>query len=87
MKRKIGNYKYKEGPDFIALEVKYHHECKKEHLNKVCNIKSNSTLEQSVNNFRKFTFEDITSYIKETVVRENKPQFALDILDLYKKIY
>ena len=66
MKRKIGNYKYKEGPDFIALEVNYHHECKKEHLNKVRNIKSNSILEQSVNNFRKFTFEDIASYIKES---------------------
>ena len=32
IKRKIGNYKYKEGPDFIALEVKYHHECKREYL-------------------------------------------------------
>ena len=32
IKRKKGNYKYKEGPDFIALEVKYHHECKREYL-------------------------------------------------------
>ena len=45
IKRKIGNYKYTEGPDFIALEVKYH-ECKTEYLNKVRNTNSNSTLEQ-----------------------------------------
>ena len=70
IKRKIGNYKYKDGPDFIALEVKYHHECKREYLNKVRNTKSNSTSEQSVYNISKSTFKDIISYIKETVVRE-----------------
>ena len=51
------------------------------------NTKSNSTLEQSVYNIRKSTFEDIFSHIKETVVRENKPQFASDILTRYKQIY
>ena len=55
IKRKIGNYKYKDGPDFIALEVKYHHECKREYLNKVRNTKSNSTSEQSMYNIRKST--------------------------------
>ena len=34
-------------------------------------------------NIRKSTYEDIVSYIKETVVSENKPQFASDILDRY----
>ena len=29
IKRKVGNYEYKEGPDFIALEMKYHHEWKR----------------------------------------------------------
>ena len=53
--------------------MKYHHECKTEYLNKVRNTKSNSTLEQSVYNSCKSTFENIVSYIKETVVRENKP--------------
>ena len=65
--------------------MKYHHECKREYLNKVSNAKSNSTLEQSVYNIRKSTFEDIISYITETVARENKPQFASDILDRYKQ--
>ena len=51
------------------------------------NTKSNSNLEQSAYNIRKSTFEDIFSYIKETVVLENKPQFASDILKRYKQIY
>ena len=38
-------------------------------------------------NICKSTFEDIASYIEETVVRENKLQFASDILDCYKQIY
>ena len=38
-------------------------------------------------NICKSTFEDIASYIEETVVRENKLQFASDILDRYKQIY
>ena len=67
--------------------MKYHHECKREYLNKVRNTKSNSTLEQSVYNIRNSTFEDIVSHLKETVVRENKPQFSSDILDRYKQIY
>ena len=29
IKRKVENYEYKEGPDLIALEVKYHHEWKR----------------------------------------------------------
>ena len=87
IKRKIGNYKYKEGSDFIGLEVKYHHECKREYLNKVRNTKSNNTFEQSVYSTRKSTFEDIVSYIKESVVRKNKPQLASDILERYKQIY
>ena len=41
--RKIGNYKYKEGSDFIALLVEYCHECKIKYLNKAWNTKSNST--------------------------------------------
>ena len=49
--------------------------------------KSISTLEQSVYNICKSTFKDIASYIEETVVRENKLQFASDILDCYKQIY
>ena len=53
----------------------------------MCNTKSNGTLEQSVYNIRRSTFGDTVSYIKETVVRENKPQFASDILDRYKQIY
>ena len=67
--------------------MKYGHECKKEYLNKVRNTKSNNTLEQSVYSTPKSTFEDIVSYIKESVVRENKPQFASDILERYKRIY
>ena len=31
---KVGSYELGEGPDFIALEVHYHHECKGEYLNK-----------------------------------------------------
>ena len=49
--------------------------------------KSISTLEQSVYNICKSTLKDIASYIEETVVRENKLQFASDILDRYKQIY
>ena len=49
--------------------------------------KSISTLEQSVYNICKSTFEDIASNIEETVVCENQLQFASDILDRYKQIY
>ena len=38
-------------------------------------------------NIHKSTFKHIVSYIKETVVCENKPQFASDILDRYNQIY
>ena len=31
---KIGNYNFGEGPDFVAKEVHYHHECKRNYLHK-----------------------------------------------------
>ena len=31
---KIGNYNFREGPDFVAKEVHYHHECKRNCLHK-----------------------------------------------------
>ena len=31
---KVRNYEFGEGPDFTALHVHYHHECKIEYLNK-----------------------------------------------------
>ena len=36
---KVANYKFSEGPDFIALEVHYHHKCKRKYLNKYRNSK------------------------------------------------
>ena len=67
--------------------MKYGHDCTREYLNKVLNTKSKNTLEQSVYSTPKSTFEDIVSYIKKSVVCENKPQFASDILERYKRIY
>ena len=32
---KIGSYEFGNGPDFAAMEAKYHHVCKREYTNKV----------------------------------------------------
>ena len=29
---KVGNYKFGDGPDFVAQEVQYHHRCKRIYL-------------------------------------------------------
>ena len=35
---KIGNYKFGDGPDFVALEIKYHHSCRKSYINQTRNL-------------------------------------------------
>ena len=32
---KLGDYMFGEGPGFVAFEVKYHHSCKHDYLNKI----------------------------------------------------
>ena len=34
---KVGNYNFGEGPDFVAKEVHYHRECKRNYLQKKIN--------------------------------------------------
>ena len=47
LKSKIGNYKFSEGPDFVALEVQYHHQCKRDYLNKARDYKRKTKNENS----------------------------------------
>lgn len=47
LKLKIGIYKFSERPDFVALEVQYHHQCKRDYLNKARDYKRKTKNENS----------------------------------------
>ena len=73
---KIGNYNFGEGPDFVAKEVPYRHECKKNYLHEEDKSRNNkdSALERFCN-------------IRNKIIVENKLKLAVFLLDLYKHYY
>ena len=74
---KIGNYNFGEGPDFVAKEVHYHHECKRNYLHK----------KDKSSNIKDSALEKLVSYVSNKIIVENKPELASFLLDLYKQDY
>ena len=58
---KVANYEFSEGPDFIALEVHYHHKCKRKYLNKHRNSKKE---------IAKINSSNIESKVKWVAIRD-----------------
>ena len=75
---RIGNYKYGEGADFVALEVHYHNFCKQEYLNRAKAAKPK--MEKSK---REDAFTFVINYVKGSVLEENMPVLASDLLAMY----
>ena len=72
---KIRNYNFREGPDFVAKEVYYHHECKRNYLLK----KGKSS------NIKDSALKRLLSYVRNKIIAENKPAVASFLLDLYRQ--
>ena len=69
---KIGNYKFREGPNFLVKEFYYPHECKTNYLYEK-HKSSNTGILQS-----------LLFYIRNKIFVENKLNLASFLLDLYK---
>ena len=78
----IGHYLYGNGPDFVALEAKYHHSCRRKYLNKGRCPKSNSKFIKSGKAFNK-----IVKHVNDTVLKKNKPELLSSLLARYKDFY
>ena len=74
---KIGNYNFREGPNFVAKEVHYHHECSRNCLHK----------KDKSSNIKESALEKLVSYARNKIIAENKPELASFLLDLYKQHY
>ena len=71
---KIRNCKFGEGPNFLAKEVFYLHECKKNYLHE----------KYKSSDIRDFTLERLLSYVRNKIFVENKHNLASLLLELYK---
>ena len=80
---KFGEYLFGEGPDFVALEVKYHHSCKRTYLNKVRSISTPS----KGHNIRETAFKSLMKYIQSSVIDNDQPEMVNSLLERYKNIY
>ena len=58
---KIGNHNFGEGPDFMAKEVHYHHECKRNYLHK----------KYKSSNIKDSALERLLSYVRNKIIAEN----------------
>ena len=81
---KTGNYNFRVGPDLVAKEVHYHHECKRNYLHK----------KYKSSNIKHSVLERLLSYVRNKIIAEKKPKLAFFfffifffLLDLYKEYY
>ena len=74
---KVGNYNFGEGPDFVAKEVHYHRECKRNYLHK----------KDKSRNIKDSALKKLVSYVRNKIIAKNKPELASFLLDLYKQYY
>ena len=74
---KIGNYSFREGPDVVAKEVHYHHECKRNYVHK----------KDKSSNIKNSALERLLSYVINKIISEDKLELASFLLDLYKQYY
>ena len=85
--RKIGTYDFGFGPDFPAMEVQYHHQCKKEYFNKFsleCRQKEGGSKDKKA---KRIAFSDIVTIINDNCIGKNNPMQLADLLDRYKTVY
>ena len=68
---KVGDYMFGEGPDFVALEVKYHHSCKRDYLNK---IKHTSSSKHTIMKDKAFKF--VVNHIRRSIIKADQPELA-----------
>ena len=85
--RKIGTYDFGFGPDFPAMEVQYHHQCKKEYFNKFsfkCCQKEGDSKDKKA---KRIAFRDNVIIINDNCIGKNNPMQLVDLLDCYKTVY
>ena len=82
LKLKIGNYKFSEGLDFVALE--FHHQCRRDYLNKARDYKRKTENENSgtIIQMRKSdVMIEMVTYIKDHVISKDNH------LQRFKQLY
>ena len=75
---KIGNYRYGEGTDFVAMEVHYHNCCKMDFLNKAKLVQPKKDT-----GVRTIAFNFTADYINQSVIEKNQPELASEVLNMY----
>lgn len=78
---KVGSYKLREGPDFIAPKVQYDHQCKRMPLHQ----KEKSTSKSQFYRRKRNLF--ILGFVESKVITGQKPIPTSFLLKHYKKYY
>ena len=74
---KIRNYNFGEWLDFVAKEVHYHHQCKRNYLHK----------KDKSSNIKDSGLEKLVSHARNKIIAENKSELPSFLLDPYKLYY
>ena len=69
LKWKIGNYKFSVGHEFVALEVQYHYQCRRDYLNKAPIYKrktENESSGTSIHKLKSYVMKNYVKYVSNT---------------------
>ena len=78
----IGNYLYNNGQDFVSLEAKYHHGCRRKYLNRCRGPTSNKRSKVLTKAFNK-----LVKHVRNSILNNNKPELLTSLLKRYKDLH
>ena len=84
----MGNYKFGDGPDFVAKEIKYHHSCRRDYTNRI-RVLENSVVSLNKTNadFKKQVLSHLKEYIRNTIIEKNSSEFVSSLLSRFKNSF
>ena len=85
---KLGSYEFGNGPDFAAMEAKYHHACKRKYTNKVSDAKNSGKSNLfSDKKAKSAALNDLIAFVNKRVIEKKPPTEVSQLLERYKRVY
>ena len=84
----IGNYKFGDGPDFVAKKIKYHQSCRRDCTNRIRVLeKSVVSLNKTNADFKKQALSHLKEYIRNTIIEKNSSEFVSNLVSCFKNSF
>ena len=84
----VNSYEFGSGPDFVVMEAKYHHVCKREFTNKARDAKNSEKSNlSSKKKAKSAALNDLNAFVNKCVIERKTPTGVSQLLERYQRVY